>query len=141
MWAREGFSRQGLHESVWAQSPWSRYFRICVEALRAGGHRAAASWQLRQVVLGMTPATFAAIRPHLPLFGPPQPSLASADPFAAAALASAARAEPVLSANQPQPDCASEINTERIRSTAEECCVLTEQKQKIQLRRRSVVTT
>jgi general secretion pathway protein K len=38
-------------------------------------------------VLGMTPATFAAIRPHLTLFGPPEPSPASRDPVVAAALA------------------------------------------------------
>jgi general secretion pathway protein K len=65
-------------------------------------------------VLGMTPATFAAIRPHLTLFGPPQPSLASADPFVAAALASAASTEPVLSPNQPPLD----VLTTRITATA-----------------------
>ena len=65
-------------------------------------------------VLGMTPATFATIRPHLTLFGPPQPSLASADPFVAAALASAASTEPVLSPNQPPPD----VLTTRITATA-----------------------
>src|SRR5712671_1098147 len=37
-------------------------------------------------VIGMTPATLAAIRPHLTLFGPPQPNAASTDPFVAAAL-------------------------------------------------------
>ena len=55
-------------------------------------------------MLGMTPATLAAIHPHLTLFGPPQPSPASADPFVAKALASAATIEPVVSANQPPPD-------------------------------------
>ncbi len=39
-------------------------------------------------VLGMTPAVLAAIRPHLTLFGPPEPNLASADPVVAAALSS-----------------------------------------------------
>src|SRR5215510_117539 len=38
-------------------------------------------------VLGMTPAALAAIRPHLTLFGPPEPSTATVDPFVAAALA------------------------------------------------------
>jgi general secretion pathway protein K len=55
-------------------------------------------------VLGMTPAILAAIRPHLTLFGPPQPSPVSADPFVVAALASAATIETVVSANQPPPD-------------------------------------
>jgi general secretion pathway protein K len=38
-------------------------------------------------VIGMTPAVLAAIRPHLTLFGPPEPNPASADPVVAAALA------------------------------------------------------
>jgi general secretion pathway protein K len=38
-------------------------------------------------VLGMTPATLAAIRPHLTLFGPAEPNPATADPRVAAALA------------------------------------------------------
>ncbi|HZU91953.1 MAG TPA: type II secretion system protein GspK [Stellaceae bacterium] len=42
--------------------------------------------ELRRV-LGMTPALFAAIRPHLTLFGPPVPDIAHADPVVAAALA------------------------------------------------------
>ena len=37
-------------------------------------------------VLGMTPAVFAAIRPHLTLFGPAVPDLAHADPVVATAL-------------------------------------------------------
>jgi general secretion pathway protein K len=41
--------------------------------------------ELRRV-LGMTPAVFAAIRPHLTLFGPAVPDLAHADPVVAAAL-------------------------------------------------------
>jgi general secretion pathway protein K len=55
-------------------------------------------------VLGMTSATFAAIRPHLTLFGPPQPSPTTTDPFVATALASVASTEPAVSANQPPPD-------------------------------------
>jgi general secretion pathway protein K len=38
-------------------------------------------------MLGMTSAILAAIRPHLTLFGPPEPSPATADPVVAAALA------------------------------------------------------
>ena len=56
-------------------------------------------------VLGVTPAVLAAIRPHLTLFGPPQPNLASADPVVAAALAESAQAtQAPISANQPPPD-------------------------------------
>ena len=42
-------------------------------------------------VLGMTPAVLAAIRPHLTLFGPPEPDLATTDPIVAAALALVSR--------------------------------------------------
>ncbi len=38
-------------------------------------------------VLGMTPALLAALRPHLTLYGPPEPNPAAADPVVAAALA------------------------------------------------------
>ena len=38
-------------------------------------------------VLGMTPALLAALRPHLTLYGPPEPDPAGADPVVAAALA------------------------------------------------------
>ena len=38
-------------------------------------------------VLGMTPALFAAVQPHLTLFGPAEPSRTGADPIVAAALA------------------------------------------------------
>jgi general secretion pathway protein K len=38
-------------------------------------------------VIGMTPEVLAAIGPHLTLFGPPQPSVATTDPAVAAALA------------------------------------------------------
>jgi general secretion pathway protein K len=65
-------------------------------------------------VLGMTSATFAAIRPHLTLFGPPQPSPTTIDPFVATALASVATTEPAISANQPPPD----VLTSRITAAA-----------------------
>lgn len=39
-------------------------------------------------VLGMTPALLAALRPHLTLYGPPEPDPTSTDPVVAAALAS-----------------------------------------------------
>jgi general secretion pathway protein K len=44
-------------------------------------------------VLGMTPTILAAIRPHLTLFGPPEPSRLSADPVVTAALARIAPAD------------------------------------------------
>jgi general secretion pathway protein K len=56
-------------------------------------------------VLGMTPAVLAAIRPHLTLFGPAEPSPATTDPVVAAALAlSTPAGQPVAQANQPTPD-------------------------------------
>jgi general secretion pathway protein K len=56
-------------------------------------------------VLGMTPATLAAIRPHLTLFGPQETNPATADPVVAAALALASQAGPAtLSANQAPQD-------------------------------------
>jgi general secretion pathway protein K len=64
-------------------------------------------------VLGMTPAVLAAIRPHLTLFGPPQPNPSSADPVVATALASITQAGAV-SPNQPPPD----VLTLRIMATA-----------------------
>ena len=45
-----------------------------------------------QHVLGMTPAIYAAIRPHLSLFAPPEPDLAQADTVVAAAIATTDRA-------------------------------------------------
>jgi general secretion pathway protein K len=62
-------------------------------------------------VLGMTPALLEAIRPHLTLYGSPQPSTATADPIVAAATS---QAEPAASANQPPPD----VLTIRITATA-----------------------
>jgi general secretion pathway protein K len=56
-------------------------------------------------VLGMTPAVLAAIRPHLTLFGPPQPNPASADPVVSAALATIAQTvPPPVSPNQVLPE-------------------------------------
>ena len=66
-------------------------------------------------VLGMTPAVLAAIRPHLTLFGPPQPNPATADPVVATALAGMAPAAVAPSSpNQPPPD----VLTIRITATA-----------------------
>jgi general secretion pathway protein K len=57
-------------------------------------------------VIGMTPTVLASIRPHLTLFGPPEPSPMTTDPIVAAALAllapQAGAATPL--ANQPPPD-------------------------------------
>jgi general secretion pathway protein K len=56
-------------------------------------------------VLGMTPAVLAAMRPHLTLFGPPEPTPVTTDPVVAAALALAALpAQPVAQAPQTSPD-------------------------------------
>jgi general secretion pathway protein K len=66
-------------------------------------------------VLGMTPDVLAAIRPHLTLFGPPQPNPASADPIVTAALAGMAQAAAAPPPpNQPQ----AELITVRITATA-----------------------
>ena len=56
----------------------------------------------------------AAIRPHLTLFGPPEPSAGTIDPFVAAALTEAAQAAPAPSPAQPPPD----VLTIRITATA-----------------------
>ncbi len=61
-------------------------------------------------VLGMTPAVLMAIRPHLTLFGPPEPNPATLDPVVAAALAltsatgSSPASQPVGQPNQTSPD-------------------------------------
>ena len=65
-------------------------------------------------VVGVTPALLAAIRPHLTLYGPPQPDSTTADPIVAAALAAASRAEVAPSPLQPPPD----VLTTRITATA-----------------------
>ena len=65
-------------------------------------------------VRGMTPAILAAIRPHLTLYGPPEPSAASPDPVVATALAEAAKAGAGVSADQPPPD----VRTTRITAIA-----------------------
>ncbi len=65
-------------------------------------------------VLGMTPAILAAVRPHLTLFGPPQPNAATTDPAVAAALAEASQGGITSFANQPPPD----VVTTRITATA-----------------------
>ena len=56
-------------------------------------------------VLGMTPAILAAIRPHLSLFAPPEPSPARSGPVVAAALAALTSAgQAASSGNQMPPD-------------------------------------
>jgi general secretion pathway protein K len=54
-------------------------------------------------VLGMTPAVLTAILPHLTLFGPPEPNLATTDPVVAAALALSPTGLSVPQAVVPQP--------------------------------------
>jgi general secretion pathway protein K len=67
-------------------------------------------------VIGMTPVVLAAIRPHLTLFGPPDPNPASADPVVAAALAQASPTSqaPPIAPNQPPLD----LLTVRIEASA-----------------------
>ena len=65
-------------------------------------------------VVGMTPDVLATIRPHLTLYGPSQPSAASADPIVAAALALAGHAAAVPLAAEPPPD----VVTTRITASA-----------------------
>jgi general secretion pathway protein K len=65
-------------------------------------------------VVGMNPAALATIRPHLTLYGPPQPNAATADPVVAAALTAASQAEVAPSPLQPPPD----VLTARITATA-----------------------
>ena len=66
-------------------------------------------------VIGMTPAVLAAIRPHLTLYGPPEPNPASADPVVAAALAEALPTSQIPNpANQPSLD----LLTVRIEASA-----------------------
>jgi general secretion pathway protein K len=58
-------------------------------------------------VLGMTPAMLSAIRPHLTLFGPPEPNPTTTDPVVAAALAlssAGAPAGPLAQAGQTPQD-------------------------------------
>jgi general secretion pathway protein K len=61
-------------------------------------------------VLGMTPAMMIAIRPHLTLFGPPEPNPATTDPIVAAALAltsttgSSPASQPIVQPGQASPD-------------------------------------
>jgi general secretion pathway protein K len=66
-------------------------------------------------VLGMTPAVLAAIRPHLTMFGPPQPNPAIADPVVAAALANIAQAAPAPVSPSQLP---TDMLTVRITATA-----------------------
>src|ERR1700730_740365 len=55
-------------------------------------------------VLGMTPAVLAAVRPHLTLFGPPEPNALSADPIVAAALSQIRQVAPIAAPASQGPD-------------------------------------
>src|SRR5450759_2558412 len=68
-------------------------------------------------VLGMTPAVLAAIRPHLSLFGPPQPDASHADPVVAAILAAGAPGNPI--AASPRNPQAPDVVTARITADAD----------------------
>ncbi len=67
-------------------------------------------------VLGITPAILMAIRPHLTLFGPPEPNPATADPVVAAVLAmTSTTGQPVV---QPSPAAPPDALTVRITALA-----------------------
>jgi general secretion pathway protein K len=66
-------------------------------------------------VLGMTPAVLAAIRPHLTLYGPPEPNPASTDPVVAAAVSVAS---PVQIAATPAAQTPPDLLTVRITAVA-----------------------
>ena len=55
-------------------------------------------------VFGMTPAVLAAVRPHLTLFGPPEPNALSADPIVAAALSQIRQVAPIAAPASQGPD-------------------------------------
>jgi general secretion pathway protein K len=55
-------------------------------------------------VLGMTPAVLAAVRPHLTLFGPPEPNALGADPIVAAALSQIRQIAPIAAPASQGPD-------------------------------------
>jgi general secretion pathway protein K len=65
-------------------------------------------------VLGMTPAVLAAVRPHLTLFGPPQPNPHSSDPIIADAVAQL----PVIGVLPPVNPLPPDLATTRITATA-----------------------
>ena len=66
-------------------------------------------------VLGMTPAVLAAIRPHLTLYGPPEPNPASTDPVVAAAVS---MASPVQTVATPAAQTPPDLLTVRITAVA-----------------------
>ena len=55
-------------------------------------------------VLGMTSGVLAAVRPHLTLFGPPEPNALSADPIVAAALSQIRPVAPIAASASQVPD-------------------------------------
>jgi len=67
-------------------------------------------------IYGMTPDLFAALRPHLTLFGPAQPDPTGADPEVTAALALAGQLAPI---SGPSPQGAQDRFTVRIRALAQ----------------------
>jgi general secretion pathway protein K len=66
-------------------------------------------------VLGMTPALFAAVQPHLTLFGPAEPNRTGADPIVAAALATIPQLGQTAPPASPAP---TDLLTERISAAA-----------------------
>lgn len=66
-------------------------------------------------VRGMTPELLAALRPHLTLFGTPEPNITAADPIVVAAIAFADEDSSIAAAPTAAPD----IVTVRISATAQ----------------------
>ena len=119
--ASEGAHRLAIAVSEWVGSaPAPRPHNVTLAEYRAAGLDYGPPGEPLETlgelgrVLGMTPAILEEIRPHLTLFGPPQPSAKSTDPFVATALAELSQVPAVLSANQPPPD----VLTARITATA-----------------------
>jgi general secretion pathway protein K len=69
-------------------------------------------------VLGMTPAVMMAIRPHLTLFGPPEPNPATTDPVVAAALALPSASGPSNTGQPVQRGVAAPLDALTVRITA-----------------------
>jgi general secretion pathway protein K len=66
-------------------------------------------------VLGMTPALFAAVQPHLTLYGPAEPNRTGADPIVAAALATIPQLGQAAPPASPAP---TDLSTIRISAAA-----------------------
>jgi len=103
----------GAEDAARTQESLAAEYRAAGRDYRPPGEAAETVDEL-QHVLGMTPAVFAEIKPHLSLFAPATPNLARADPVVAAALA---MADPIGSATA-RPDREPQTLIARISVTA-----------------------